>query len=162
MSDEPSFYFGAYLEIQVKEAPLKLDFRMCADEHKDQDQYDFCSKCGLPIEQTTKTILHYPVLLDDFLEDKWEDELAICSLLQEGRILAVGNNGERDRGEWRSAPNEERIVIEAQPFPTLDEILAMENELLANYAPIIEALKQSESVVRVDIKTGIIIDYLGD
>lgn len=158
MSNETSHYFGAYLEIKVSKTlgvqPLSL---ICPNGHGLQNTY--CRECGEKSQQQP-TRMEYPTwIVDHLLDEEWEDILSVITpyeLSGTGTILAKANFG-GPGGEWLHITSGQNHFPSTKPFPTVDEVNAMAKELATNYSAVIEALKRSESVISMTVKTGYVM-----
>lgn len=159
MGNETGYYFGAYIEIEVKKLERQEIFFACKNGHRSNSK--FCSQCGSPVEEQTVTIVEYPIWINDVVVgDEWTDALCVItppSLHQTGVIIAVGNFFDKPRGEWLYLDRWDHD-IETKNFPTGDEISQMIRELESNYNEIITVLRNSPNVNRVSVRAGYVLD----
>ena len=159
MGYETCYYFGAYIEIKVKEIEREERFLRCRNGHSASALY--CPQCFESVEEQVEIIKEYPTdICDELLDYEWEDILNVVTPKQlhgTGIIIAIGNYIDKPRGEYLYLDSE-MSQVEMKEFPTKSEIDGMIQELSFHYQDIIRALKKSSNVHEVNIKAGYVLD----
>ena len=157
--NETRHYFGAYLEIDVKQRVQQEQYRSCKNNHEIQPG-DFCPVCGEPVEVKTRSVQEFPVWISDVIGDEWIDVLAHItppSLYGTGKIIAIGNSSALNDGEWMYIMGN-NADIEMKEFPKEREIQKMTKDFETSYRSIIHVLIKSPEVSRIQIKAGYVLD----
>ena len=162
MSNETRYYFGSYLEIKVKKQPVKNVFYACKNNHEQRQNFKYCFKCGCLVDKHIKIVEEYPAHFCEFLSEadneKYEDELLIItppSLNETGTILAIDGTSNDECWLYLDRSNSGG---ELKKFPSYEEIATMEKSLTQSQSSIINALKNNDSVLSVEIVSGYVLD----
>lgn len=161
MGNNPTHYFGAYLEIKTKKITLNDRVRQCENGHQYSQFHTsmFCEDCGLEVKTDDVVESIFPTFVYDHLldDEKWEDALSDITppkLFQTDTMIAISGISNH---RWLRVDNDHGDT-QVKIFPTAPQIESMKKGLVRNCKEIITALRQSEYVVSVTIRAGYVLD----
>ena len=155
MSNNTSFYLGAFLEIKVSEQEVIENFFSCENGHKNACG-NFCGECGSEVSEKSHASKAFPSSLYGLIEENFEDDLHDLTpqgIFGKGTIIAKSNEC---IGEWLQL--DEEGDIEMKEFPSESEIHDLKVDLSLKHRDVIEFLEGLDSVVSVEVKAGYVID----
>lgn len=155
MTSKLSVYVGAYFEIAVNLQEYPTGWLLCVNGHKHWGG-QYCPDCGQGLNPEWRD--GYPEsVLGLKLPSEFDDELCDTTppdLCGRGTIIAAGNLGERDGGEWVRHSGDRNLSIAA--LPSYEDAARMAAALMADYAEVYQALLASPAVSTVRVAVGIV------
>jgi hypothetical protein len=149
-----SYYFGPYLEIEVRKVKYKKLFLGCINGHR-QRHGEYCKICAGKTGQQAELVNSYPTSATSLIGEEWGDILTIITpprLFGTGVIIAIP----AINLSWlHFGPCEQPEIKE---FPDKDQIIKMVTDMEIFCEDIIQELGEHESVKNIVGKAGYVLN----
>lgn len=163
MSNQRSFYFGAYLRV-VLNSVMKQPKKWVCDAHGTSayEAGHYCSVCGNALERLpeVETYPSWYEIEQELPEQYYEQMRELTHHKAKDNVIYLCGNTIDDGETWLylGANKYDDIEQKTKPFPSELEMESMIQSLQKNHAGLIEELKNHPSVRRVMYSCGFVLD----
>ena len=165
MSNNHSFYFGAYLQITTKQLPVMKTLLVCWNDHRPSGSPRFCPECGSRVEKETVEGMRHPTIWDIglMMSDEFEESLAEITppcLYNKGTVI-LKSNFNFDGVEWLELNGSgygDLIHDQMGQFPTDKEVQSMKDVFASEHGETVALIQAIDFVTAASVKCGYVLN----